>query len=340
MNLKQLTADTKIRSKKRQDKAILALFVLLGLDTLRRLLHRFNRDHVHRVKCWAQSLYTEAKYAQRLRVLRNRMRPEDFTQFVEEFGGSTLGKRIKDAAIKAVITAIITVVLHLENGWEAEIAAVLVMIVGKRIVRTFGPPLLRLMMSTYKRTIPALGYALRSTGSKTYTEAARAASNARMSIRPVHLPVAFAAVGACFILVMIGAIAIAYLNKEGDKYRTTEVAAVVEAPTGPARRTILPEVSNEALEVRQLGLNEYKGNQINVPSWVEPTELLVVHGDLAGNRRCGVAIVEPGEEVHLSKATWKAYLISGSTPEARVQEAMKVATDAIVYHGGNCPIVN
>jgi hypothetical protein len=93
----------------------------------------------------------------------------------------------------------------------------------------------------------------------------------------------------------------------------------------------------DELEVTNVCLNEYKGNQCQLPQGeVGEDELYVAHGDVEGDGSCRVLVWDSGETVMApSTATWRLVHIRGATHEQRLEEVSNIQSQL-----GNCPFVD
>lgn len=97
----------------------------------------------------------------------------------------------------------------------------------------------------------------------------------------------------------------------------TATLTATNTPTSTPTATSTP-VEDDGISLSPLGINIEGGFQVPMPTIVSTDETIFVYGDVDGDSSCGLRIFEAGELVSgLSRSTWIAFIVKGSTAEMR-----------------------
>lgn len=120
--------------------------------------------------------------------------------------------------------------------------------------------------------------------------------------------------------------------------------ALKTAPADDVIVSIYPKpAGNGNVQRIPLGMNQWQGTQLELPSPVEEGSWLVLHGDVNGDGTCGIMVYASGETVDSpSQATWNAYLLRYNDEEG-TQEDLEAVVDYIKQvvdrETGDCPLL-
>lgn len=125
-------------------------------------------------------------------------------------------------------------------------------------------------------------------------------------------------------------------------YVTGEALAI--APTDDVIVSVYPKPAGNGNVMRiPLGMNEWQGTQLVLPSPVEEGSWLVLHGDVEGNGQCGIMVFASGEDVTSpSQSTWQAYLLKFNDDEGTEADLTAVVNyikQVVERETGTCPLV-
>lgn len=120
--------------------------------------------------------------------------------------------------------------------------------------------------------------------------------------------------------------------------------ALKTAPADDVIVSVYPKpAGNGNVQRVPLGMNEYMGNQIELPSPVEEGSWLVLHGDVNGDGTCGIMVFASGETVTSpSQSTWQAYLLrfnDDEGTEADQAAVVKYIQAVVARETGTCELV-
>lgn len=124
---------------------------------------------------------------------------------------------------------------------------------------------------------------------------------------------------------------------------TCRLAANTQDTADPDREVeidVYPKPAGGTTVREPLGMNEWMGDQVSLPSPVPADNWLLLHGDVEGNGGCQVAVYGPGQTPEASESTWQAYLLYGGTVEQMTAEVIDYIQPVVERETNGCPIIH